>query len=87
MVEEFRTMLDRFVLSLINKKQFGKKDFTTLENGAVALKDDARQLFLKAWHDRKQQTLYHDWFEEAVPLTFAALTGDHYGSAHSRRYR
>ena len=63
-MEEFRPMLDRFVLSLINKKQFGKKDFTTLENGAVALKDDARQLFLKAWHDRKQQTLYHDWFEE-----------------------
>lgn len=68
LVEEFRPMLDRFVLSLINKKQFGKKDFTTLENGAVALKDDARQLFLKAWHDRKQQTLYHDWFEEAVPF-------------------
>ncbi|WP_290003864.1 type I-C CRISPR-associated endonuclease Cas1c [Faucicola atlantae] len=68
LVEEFRPMLDRFVLSLINKKQFAKKDFTTLDNGAVTLKDEARQLFLKAWHDRKQQTLYHDWFEETVPF-------------------
>lgn len=68
MVEEFRPIIDRFVLSLINKKQLGKKDFTTLDNGAVALKDEPRQLFLKAWHDRKQQPLYHDWFEETVPF-------------------
>ncbi|WP_315043035.1 type I-C CRISPR-associated endonuclease Cas1c [Faucicola mancuniensis] len=68
MVEEFRPMIDRFVLSLINKKQLGKKDFTTLHNGAVVLKDEPRQLFLKAWHDRKQQSLYHEWFEETVPF-------------------
>ena len=68
MVEEFRPMIDRFVLSLINKKQLGRKDFITLDNGAVVLKDEPRQLFLKAWHDRKQQLLYHDWFEETVPF-------------------
>lgn len=66
MVEEFRPIIDRFVLSLINKKQLSKKDFTTLDNGAVALKDEPRQSFLKAWHDRKQQPLYHEWFEETV---------------------
>lgn len=68
LVEEFRPMVDRFVLSLINKKQLGKSDFKTEPNGAVWLKDDARQTFFKAWHDRKQQTIYHEWFEETVPF-------------------
>lgn len=68
LVEEFRPIVDRFVLSLINKRQLSKSDFKTEENGAVWLKDDARQTFFKAWHDRKQQTIYHDWFEETVPF-------------------
>ncbi|WP_289051667.1 CRISPR-associated endonuclease Cas1 [uncultured Psychrobacter sp.] len=68
LVEEFRPIVDRFVLSLINKKQLGKSDFKTEANGAVWLKDEARQTFFKAWHDRKQQTIYHEWFEETVPF-------------------
>lgn len=68
LVEEFRPMVDRFVLSLVNKKQLSKSDFKQEPNGAVWLKDDARQTFFKAWHDRKQQTIYHDWFEETVPF-------------------
>lgn len=68
LVEEFRPIVDRFVLSLINKKQLGKSDFKTEANGAVWLKDEARQTFFKAWHERKQQTIYHEWFEEAVPF-------------------
>lgn len=68
LVEEFRPIVDRFVLSLINKKQLGKSDFKQEASGAVWLKDEARQTFFKAWHDRKQQTIYHDWFEETVPF-------------------
>lgn len=68
LVEEFRPMIDRFVLSLINKKQFAIKDFEVLDNGAMHLTDTARQTFFKAWHDRKQQVLLHDWFEEKVPF-------------------
>lgn len=68
LVEEFRPMVDRFVLSLINKRQLGKSDFKQQENGAIWLKDDARQTFFKAWHDRKQQSIYHEWFEETVPF-------------------
>lgn len=68
MVEEFRPIIDRFVLSLINKKQFSPKDFITQESGAVVLKDEARSAFFKAWHERKQQPIYHDWFEETVPF-------------------
>lgn len=68
LVEEFRPMVDRFVLSLINRKQLGSSDFKHEPNGAVWLKDDARQTFFKAWHDRKQQSIFHEWFEEKVPF-------------------
>lgn len=68
LVEEFRPMVDRFVLSLINKKQLVKKDFETLPNGSVVLKDDARRTLLEAWQKRKQETLLHPWFEETVPI-------------------
>lgn len=68
LLEEFRPMIDRFVLSLINKKQFSPKDFITQDSGVVVLKDEARSAFFKAWHERKQQTLYHEWFEETVPF-------------------
>lgn len=68
MMEEFRPMIDRFVLSLINKKQVTQKDFETQENGAVVLKDKARSNSLKAWHERKQKTIRHEWFEETVPI-------------------
>ena len=68
LVEEFRPMIDRFVLSLINKRQLGTSDFKQEVNGAVYLKEQARQTFFKAWHDRKQQSIYHEWFEETVPF-------------------
>lgn len=68
LVEEFRPIVDRFVLSLVNKKQLSKSDFKTEASGAVWLKDEARSIFFRAWHDRKQQTIYHEWFEETVPF-------------------
>lgn len=68
LVEEFRPMVDRFVLSLINKRQLVIKDFETLPNGSVVLKDNARKTLLTAWQDRKQDTLLHPWFEETVPI-------------------
>ncbi|GAA0314072.1 type I-C CRISPR-associated endonuclease Cas1c [Psychrobacter aestuarii] len=68
LVEEFRPMIDRFVLSLINKRQLGTSDFKQEVNGAVHLKEQSRQIFFKAWHERKQQSIYHEWFEETVPF-------------------
>lgn len=68
LAEEFRPMVDRFVLSLINKRQLNLKDFDTAPNGAVTLKDDARRTLLAAWQDRKQDTLLHRWFDETVPV-------------------
>lgn len=66
--EELRPMADRFVLSLINKRQLVPKDFETTASGAVVLKEDARKTLLAAWQDRKQDTIMHPWFEETVPI-------------------
>jgi len=68
LVEEFRPIVDRFVLSLINKRQLVMKDFETQPNGAVTLKDEARRTLLAAWQNRKQDTLLHPWFNETVPI-------------------
>lgn len=68
LLEEFRPMIDRFVLSLVNKKKLSLKDFTFMPNKTVLLTDNARQVFLQSWHQRKQKTIYHEWFEENVPF-------------------
>ncbi len=68
LAEELRPMIDRFVLTLINKRQLTLKDFETWPNGSVTLKEEPRKTLLAAWQDRKQDTLMHPWFEETVPV-------------------
>lgn len=68
LAEEFRPMIDRFVLSLINKRQLAVKDFEEWPNGSFTLKEEPRRTLLAAWQDRKQDTLMHPWFEESVPI-------------------
>lgn len=68
LAEEFRPMIDRFVLSLINKRQLSVKDFDEWPNGSITLKEEPRRTLLAAWQDRKQDTLKHSWFEESAPV-------------------
>jgi CRISPR-associated protein Cas1 len=68
LAEEFRPMIDRFVLSLINKRQLSVKDFDEWPNGSITLKEEPRRTLLAAWQDRKQDTLMHSWFEESAPV-------------------
>ena len=67
LIEELRAVFaDRFVLSIINKKQVVKSDFHTQENGAVRLTDDARRTFLNAWQTRKQEEIRHPFLGEKI---------------------
>ena len=68
LAEEFRPMVERFVLSLINRRQVRVQDFECWPNGAVSLKDDVRKSLLAAWQERKQDEIRHPWFEEKVPV-------------------
>ena len=65
LMEEFRSVIaDRFVLSIINKKQVKATGFTEKENGAILMDDDTRRSVLNAWQLRKQELLTHPFLEE-----------------------
>jgi CRISPR-associated protein Cas1 len=68
-MEEFRPVIaDRLVLSLINRRQLGKKGFTKAANGAVTMDDDTRKTVLTEYQNRKQDEIYHPYIEETVPV-------------------
>lgn len=68
LLEEFRApWADRFVLTLLNRKQFQQKDFITEASGAVRLTDDARKLLLVAYQERKQEEIMHPYLDEKIP--------------------
>jgi CRISPR-associated protein Cas1 len=69
LIEEFRPYLvDRLVLSLINRKQITLSDFETTESGAVLLQDKSRKTVLEAWQKRKQEEITHPFLEEKTTV-------------------
>lgn len=69
MMEELRPYIgDRFVLSLINRKQIQGKHFFKQSNGAVLLTDDGSQVFLKVWNQRKQELMTHPFLDEKIEV-------------------
>jgi CRISPR-associated protein Cas1 len=69
LLEEFRAVwADRFVLTLINRRQIQLSDFVTEASGAVRLTDDARKTLLTAWQERKQTEVNHPYLDESVPI-------------------
>ncbi len=69
MMEEFRAYLgDRFVLSLINKRQISPKDFLFQGNNSVILTENGRKTFISAWQSRKRDTIVHPYLNEKVEI-------------------
>jgi CRISPR-associated protein Cas1 len=69
LMEEFRAcLIDRFVLSLFNRKQLKKKDFAFQGDRSVLLQDDARKKVLADWQERKQEMIMHPWIKERVQV-------------------
>ncbi|MDY0885304.1 type I-C CRISPR-associated endonuclease Cas1c [Dongia soli] len=69
LMEELRPILvDRLVLSLVNRRQVRAKDFETRDGGAVILSDEARRTVLMAWQERKKEERKHDFLGETAPL-------------------
>jgi CRISPR-associated protein Cas1 len=79
MMEELRSVCaDRFVISLINKREVNADGFTKQENGAVYMDDVTRRIILKAWQSKKQEIITHPFLQEKlewglVPYTQAML--------------
>jgi len=69
MLEEFRAWwCDRFVLTLINRKQISPDDFIVEGSNAIRLTDDARKMVLTAWQEKKQEELQHPYTEEKIHI-------------------
>ena len=65
LVEEFRApFVDRFVLTLINKRLVSESDFVQKENGAVLLRDESRKEFLSQWQKKKREEIVHPYLGE-----------------------
>ncbi len=69
MTEELRAYMgDRFVLSLINRRQITPNDFLYQGESGVTLTDNGRKTFLTAWQTRKKETLIHPYLNEKIPV-------------------
>src|SRR5690625_2326681 len=66
-MEELRGIfVDRFVLSLINRKTIKRSHFKIKENKAVLLNEDGRKVFLESWHNKKQEKINHPYLQERI---------------------
>lgn len=83
LMEELRPcMADRFVLTMLNNRMISPEDFTIMESGAVLLTDDGRRAFLKAWQEKKSDSLVHPFLGEKlswgmIPYAQALLLARH----------
>jgi CRISPR-associated protein Cas1 len=68
-MEEFRAPLaDRFVLSLINRKQVDSKGFRKTESGAIEMTNETRKILLNAWQTRKREKVMHPYLNESLEI-------------------
>ncbi len=69
LTEELRAYMgDRFVLSLINRRQITINDFLHQGEMGVTMTDKGRRTFLTAWQNRKKETLEHPYLNEKIPV-------------------
>ena len=67
-------LVDRFVVTLINRRQVSPEDFVTRPGGAVEIKDAARKRLIGEYQLRKQETRIHPYLNQESPLgRFPAL--------------
>lgn len=67
LMEELRPcMADRFVLTMVNNRIIKPEDFQTQDSGAVLLTDAGRKTFLKAWQEKKRETITHPFLGEKL---------------------
>lgn len=67
MMEELRPVLvDRFVLTMINKRMVSKKDFSVKEDGVVLISDKCRKQLLTEWQNKKKDVITHPYLGDKV---------------------
>ena len=82
LAEELRALTDRFVVSLVRRRQIGAAGFEHTPGGGVYLRDDARTALIKAWEDHKEVEIPHRILGRpvgrwAIPSVQATLLARH----------
>ena len=82
LAEELRALTDRFVVSLVRRRQVGPAAFEYVPGGGVYLSDDARTDLIKAWEDHKETEIPHPILGRpvgrwAIPSIQATLLARH----------
>jgi CRISPR-associated protein Cas1 len=68
-LEEFRAyIVDRLVLTLINRQQVKMTDFTIDALGGVIMKDETRKLLIQAYQSKKQEVITHKFLNEKIEI-------------------
>lgn len=68
LMEEFRSLVERLVISLINLKVLQIHDFDHQVGGAVLLNDEGRKKVITAWQNKKKELIIHPYLGEKVPI-------------------
>ena len=83
LAEELRAISDRFVVSLVRRRQIGPEDFDRSPGGAVYLSDHGRTRLLPAWEKHKESEVQHQLLRRpverwALPSVQATLLARHF---------
>jgi CRISPR-associated protein Cas1 len=68
LVEETRSIIERFVLTMINTKKITAEDFETQESSATMLTVDGKKKVLAEWNKKKRTDIQHMYLNEKVPV-------------------
>lgn len=69
LMEEFRPWLaDRLAVTLVNRQQIQPNHFVAREGGAVEFTEAGRKLVIKAYQERKQETLTHPVLDQNLRI-------------------
>ena len=82
LAEEMRALTDRFVVSLVRRRQVSQDSFQTVPGGAVYLTEDGRDLLINAWEEHKETEVSHRILGQsigrwALPSVQATLLARH----------
>ena len=66
LAEEFRALTDRFVVSLVRRRQVNPDSFDRTPGGGVYLNDDGRTRLLTEWEEHKETEFHHRLLDRSV---------------------
>ena len=66
LAEEFRALTDRFVVSVVRRRQIGPDDFDHTPGGGVYLSDSGRTRLIETWETHKETEIRHQLLRRSV---------------------